>query len=84
MPLGMIAKKLIAVKTRFADLVGTETHDDFNETDIINIIMTCLTGFFFFRIMIFPENFSENQMKNDAAVLVRFMSRGLGRKKESD
>ena len=68
MPLDMIAKKLIT----------TETHCDFDDTDIMNLIMICLTGFFFSRIMIFPEIFSENQIKNDAAVLVRFMSRGLG------
>jgi len=68
MPLDMIAKKLFA----------EETHSDFTETDIMNIIMSCISGFFFFRIMIFPENFSENQIKNDAAVLARFMSRGLG------
>jgi len=66
-PLGMIAKKLMS----------TETNNDFNETDIISLIMTCLTGFFFTRIMIFPEIFPENQIKKDAAVLVRFMSRGL-------
>jgi len=72
MPLDIIAKKLIAA----------ETHSDFNESDIISIIMTCLTGFFFSRIIMFPEIFPENQLKNDAAVLVRFMSRGLKSKKE--
>jgi len=30
----------------------------------------------------FPEIFPENQLKNDAAVLVRFMSRGLKSTKE--
>ena len=68
MPMDMIAKKLIA----------TEAHSDFNETDMMNIIISCIAGFFFFRIMVFPENFPEKQIKNDAAVLVRFMSRGLG------
>jgi len=72
MPFNMIAKKLITTQTGFA-----ETHNDFNETDMINIIMTCLTGFFFTRIMIFPEIYLEKQIKNDAEVLVRFMSRGL-------
>jgi len=72
MPLDIIAKKLIAA----------ETHSDFNESDIISIIMTCLTGFFFSRIIMFPEIFPENQLKNDAAVLVRFMSRGLKSTKE--
>jgi len=72
MPFNMIAKKLITTQTGF-----TETHNDFNETDMINIIMTCLTGFFFTRIMIFPEIYLEKQIKNDAEVLVRFMSRGL-------
>jgi len=72
MPLDMIAKKLITTQTGFA-----ETHSDYNETDIMNIIMSCISGFFFFRIMIFPENFSQEKIKNDAAVLVRFISRGL-------
>ncbi|MCL2215123.1 MAG: TetR/AcrR family transcriptional regulator [Treponema sp.] len=68
MPLDMIAKKLIAM----------ETQSDFNETDIMNIIISCIAGFFFFRIMVFPENFPECQIKHDAAVLARFISRGLG------
>jgi len=68
MPLNMIAKKLISI----------ETHSDFDETDIMNLIISCISGFFLFRIMVFPENFPENKIKNDAAVLVRFMSRGLG------
>ena len=74
MPLGMIAKKLLT----------TETHSDFDETDVMNILMSCVAGFFFTRIMLFPENFPEIQIKNDAAVLVRFMSRGLGNTKERD
>jgi len=78
MPLNMIAKKLISTQTEFANPVCAESHSDFNETEIMNIIMSCISGFFFFRIMIFPENFSEKQIKNDAAVLARFMSRGLG------
>ena len=74
MPLDMIAKKLITA----------ETHDDFTETNIMNIIITCLTGFFFSRIIMFPEIFPEDRIKNDAAVLVRFMSRGLSSTKEKD
>ncbi|MCL2265822.1 MAG: TetR/AcrR family transcriptional regulator [Treponema sp.] len=74
MPLDMIAKKLMII----------ETQCDFNETDIMNLIISCISGFFLFRIMVFPENFSENQIKNDAEVLVRFMSRGLGSTKEKD
>jgi len=68
MPLDMIAKKLITAETR----------NDFNETDIINIIISCISGFFLFRIMVFPEIFPDNKIKEDAEVLVRFMSRGLG------
>ena len=73
LPLDMIAKKLITTQTGFA-----ETHRDFNETDIMNIIISCIAGFFFLRIIVFPENFPDKKIKNDAAVLVSFMSRGLG------
>ncbi|MCL2184529.1 MAG: TetR/AcrR family transcriptional regulator [Treponema sp.] len=74
LPLDIIAKKLIT----------TEINSDFNEIDIINIIITCLTGFFFSRIIMFPEIFPENRIKNDAAVLVRFMSRGFKSEKEQN
>jgi len=73
LPLDMIAKKLITAQTGFE-----KTRSDFNETDIMNIIISCISGFFFFRIMVFPENFPEDKIKKDAAVLARFMSRGLG------
>jgi len=74
MPIDMIAKKLIS----------TEIQSDFDETDITNLIISCISGFFLFRIMVFPEIFPENKIKNDAAVLARFMSRGLGSAKEKD
>jgi len=74
MPFDMIAKKLLT----------PDTHSDFNETDMMNLIISCISGFFLFRVMIFPENFSETQIKNDAAVLARFMSRGLGNTNERD
>jgi len=84
MPLDIIAKKLISTETLFAQTEFAQTHSDFDETDIMNIIMTCLTGFFFSRIIMFPEIFPENRIKTDAAVLVRFMSRGFKSKKECD
>ena len=68
LPLDMIAKKLISI----------EANSDFDETEIMNLIISCISGFFLFRIMVFPEIFPENKIKNDAAVLARFMSRGLG------
>jgi len=78
LPIDMIAKKMITTQTGFANPVCAEAHSDFNETDIMNLLISCISGFFLFRIMVFPEIFPENKIKNDAAVLVRFMSRGLG------
>jgi len=79
MPLKKIAEKLNMIQTNFAEIKS-----DFNETDIIKIVISCISGFFVFRVMMFPEIFPESQIKNDAEILARFISRGLTNTKEKD
>ncbi|MCL2209289.1 MAG: TetR/AcrR family transcriptional regulator [Treponema sp.] len=74
LPFNMLAEKLGAM----------ETQSGLGETDTVKIIITCITGFLFLRNIMLPELFPKSRIKEDAAALARFMSRGLGSEKERD
>ena len=50
---------------------------DLSKADVFNLLLTCIMGFFFLHNIIMPELFSEGQQRKDAAILARFISRGL-------
>jgi len=50
---------------------------NFSEADVMQIMLTCITGFFILRNLMIPELFPKSRLKEDAAVLVKFISRGL-------
>ena len=55
----------------------------FSETEVQQIILTCISGFFFLRNIMMPELFSNNRLKKDAEILMRFINQGLYTKGES-
>jgi len=67
MPFAGIAEKM---------RIGEDTH--FSKTDVIQILVTCIMGFFFLHDVLLPELFPENRKQKDVAALVRFMNKGLG------
>ena len=67
MPFAGIAEKM---------RIGEDTH--FSKTDVIQILVTCIMGFFFLHDVLLPELFPENRKQKDVATLVRFMNKGLG------
>jgi AcrR family transcriptional regulator len=50
---------------------------DFSETDITQILLTCIAGFFFLRNIMMPELFQKNEQQDDIATMVRFINRGI-------
>jgi len=52
----------------------------FSDADVTQILLTCIMGFFFLHDILLPELFPESRKREDLAVLVRFMDRGLNGK----
>lgn len=50
---------------------------DYSESDVLQIIMTCIFGFFFLHYIMLPEFFPESRQQEDMEALVRFINRGL-------
>ena len=69
MPFNAIAEKLRVEESPAANsLPGAQ---------VTQILLTCISGFFFLRNIIMPELFPKSRLKEDAAALVRFINRGL-------
>ena len=49
----------------------------FSETEVMQFLLTCISGFFILRNVLMPDFFPKNRLKKDAAALVRFINRGL-------
>ena len=80
MPINEIVKKMRAVEKpgltgEKSDCAGKKP--DYSETDVMQILLSCMVGFFFLRNMMMPELFPANRLQKDVETLVRFMDRGL-------
>ena len=71
MPLALIAEKM-----RMGKDAGSRANN-FSETETIQILLTCISGFFILRSIMMPELFPKNRLKKDAVTLARFISRGF-------
>jgi len=49
----------------------------FSEAEVIQILLTCISGFFILRNVMMPELFPKSRLSEDAATLVRFITQGL-------
>ena len=76
MPFAKIAEKLRTGETSNSYI----SPDSFSETDVIQILLTFMSGFFILRNIILPELFPKSRLQEDAATLVRFINQGLNNK----
>ena len=67
----------IAEKLRQGESPGPYAHS-FSEAELLQILLTCMSGFFILRNIMMPELFPKNRLQNDASTLVRFINLGLG------
>lgn len=49
----------------------------FQEAEVMQILVTCIAGFFIVRNLLIPDLFPKSRLQEDAAALVRFITRGL-------
>ena len=75
LPLGAIVEKL-----RREGSSGSEL-GCFTEAELMQILLTCISGFFILRNIMIPELFPKSRLKEDAAAFVRFMARGMKNEK---
>jgi len=83
----MLAKQLkklplaaIVEKLKWEGSTGSES-GSFTEAELIQILLTCISGFFILRNIMIPELFPKSRLKEDAAAFVRFMARGMKNEK---
>ncbi|MDR0312351.1 MAG: TetR/AcrR family transcriptional regulator [Treponema sp.] len=50
---------------------------NFSETEVLNILLSCIAGFFVLRFMIMPEFFPKKHLQKDAETFLRFFKQGL-------
>jgi AcrR family transcriptional regulator len=62
---------------RIVDKIMVSGISDFSQTDIMQILLTCIAGFFFLHNIMMPELFQEGKQQDDIATMVRFINRGI-------
>jgi AcrR family transcriptional regulator len=67
LPLLAVAKKLSHGKSS----------KKISETEILNILLSCIAGFFVLRFMIMPELFPKKRLQKDAETFLKFLNHGL-------
>jgi hypothetical protein len=67
LPLLAVAKKLSRGKSS----------KKYSETEVLNILLSCIAGFFVLRFMIMPELFPKKHLQKDAKVFLKFVNNGL-------
>jgi AcrR family transcriptional regulator len=67
LPLLAVAKKLSQGKSS----------KKFSETEVLNILLSCIAGFFVLRFMIMPELFPKKHLQKDAETFLKFINNGL-------
>ena len=78
MPFNEIVDKLREGEEGSGTFAGSPQAINFSGTEVMQILLTCISGFFILRNIMLPELFPKDHLSNDAAVLVSFISRGLG------